>query len=233
MNFKKSVSLLIISIVICCGMMMVACSSEDTDISDVSFYEEASPEMPTIPEVCENTEVDAWYDLALDYCAEEIVHLFAPSYETVAYRWESNYRDERFLQEDGTIGCYKYYDEESYGALVEEPAYFRITFENGAELKCNLYSIKSKSRDQAEYDEFTGELLNPIEYRDLAIRFGTGMSRTSPEGVTESYDIFDSSTSHLYFGGNNEFLFECDIEGDKHVYTKGDIRRLVCGCGAE
>jgi len=232
MKFKKSVSLLIMSIVICCGMMMAGCSSEDADVSDVSFYKEASPEMPTIPEVCENTEFDAWYDLALDYCAEKIVHLFAPNYETVAYHWESNFRDDRFLQEDGTIGGYEYHDEENYGRLTTERPYFKIVFENGAELKCLLYRIDSKPRDAAEYDEFTGELLNPIEYEDLEICFGTGMKRTSPEGVTETYDMFDSSTSHLFFG-DNHFFFDCDIEGDRHVYTRGEVRRLVCGCGAE
>lgn len=235
MNYKKLFSLLLVCIMVCCGAAILSgCTTEEEIASTPTATEQPEAEEDTtsrIPEVCENTGFDAWYEKAMEYCVEEIINEMAPNFADLEYTWDSNYMEERFLQEDGSIRDYEYYDEEQYREISEYP-YIEIIFENGAELRSTVRYIISKDRSEAQYDEFTGELLNPIYYGDLQIGVSTDWTRVSPDGTTESYDMFDNRNDELYLS-NHSFDFSCDIEGDRHVYTDGDIKRLVCGCGVE
>lgn len=214
---KRIITLLLVTV---CILVLASCgASEDYETEE---YQGTIKEI--IPETCENTGVKDWYALGLEYCVKQVVMEMAPNYQTDGYRWESNWEEDKFLTEDGCIT--QSVEKISMYVANKERPYIRIIFGNGAELMGEIDYIFSVERSAAEYDEFTGELLNPIGYNDLVIKFNPEWSRISVDGTVENYK---ATHNNELFLRNDEYHFSCDIEGDRHVRDDND--NLVCGCG--
>lgn len=232
---KRNYSMIAIMVLTVClifPILITGCTNKEQIENRTSVeaepYEEAEPIEDTIPAECENTGTYDWVNGGLNYCVEYIVKYLAPNFADSTYTWESNWEESRF-REGETIKYCDIAPNDMFSSSRREFPYLIIKFDNGAELQGKISWIRGVDRTEPIYDEFTGTLTNPIEYGDLCISIFPEWTRVSPDGTTESY--LDNRNDELYLVA--KFNFNCDIEGDQHVWTNEDYSQVVCGCANE